>query len=289
MHEKIIEIIKEETKRLIDSKITKNFVQRLKFYEILFEMNTSSLSKNVREIFYISPNVFLNQNVIVTMANNFIKKYNLTYEDLLITASYKGLFCGPIEIYYSDYSTKMSGILIPELKNVIKITTSYKNVLIIEKESFFTFLIELNKKNDFIKNTILITGKGYPCVNTRKFLSFLCVNFYGIFDFDPYGLHIYSVYKYGSAINKDLKILTLKRIGISSTDVFKYKINENETIPLNCHDYKKIEYLYKINEPDMVVDLDFLKGYSRKMEIEIFCLREEYFIINYLKEKISNL
>jgi len=51
---------------------------------------------------------------------------------------------------------------------------------------------------------LLVTGKGYPCLATREFLVALLrqfdLSFYGLFDYDPYGIEIYSVYKYGSKV-----------------------------------------------------------------------------------------
>ena len=80
-------------------------------------------------------------------------------------------------------------------------------VLLVEKDSVFQWLVQHFEELiiQLGRKVLLVTGKGYPCLATREFLVGLRLlqrfsKFYGLFDFDPYGLEIFSVYKYGSKV-----------------------------------------------------------------------------------------
>lgn len=67
-------------------------------------------------------------------------------------------------------------------------------ILVVEKETIYFRL--LNEKNEvFLKNTVLITGKGYPCHATKSFLRFISemnpnVPVFYLGDMDPHGFDI---------------------------------------------------------------------------------------------------
>lgn len=52
------------------------------------------------------------------------------------------------------------------------------------------------------RNGLIVTGKGYPDLETRKFLNFVSktseIPVYVLTDFNPHGVEIFSVYKNGS-------------------------------------------------------------------------------------------
>jgi meiotic recombination protein SPO11 len=75
-----------------------------------------------------------------------------------------------------------------------------KFILVIEKQATYFQLCEYHFFDCF--PCILITARGYPDVATRRFLNILNVELkipvFGLFDSDPFGFHIFSVYKCGS-------------------------------------------------------------------------------------------
>ena len=97
-------------------------------------------------------------------------------------------------------------MLIPTLDTVESIHFNGQIVLVIEKDSIFQSLIQnfQSIERQTGCHILLVTGKGYPCLATREFLVSIklqfSVLFFGLFDFDPYGMEIFSVYKYGSKV-----------------------------------------------------------------------------------------
>ncbi|PQM35075.1 hypothetical protein Pyn_27545 [Prunus yedoensis var. nudiflora] len=77
-----------------------------------------------------------------------------------------------------------------------------KYILVVEKESVFQRLA-----NDQFCNTnhcIVITGRGYPDISTRRFLGLLVDTLYlptyCLVDCDLYGFDILSTYRFGSMV-----------------------------------------------------------------------------------------
>ncbi|PAV89609.1 hypothetical protein WR25_19652 [Diploscapter pachys] len=72
-----------------------------------------------------------------------------------------------------------------------RILTHCDNVLVVEKDTVFQKLID-SSFHTILPKTLLVTGKGYPDICTRRFLSWLQsqlgVPIYGCFDADPHGI-----------------------------------------------------------------------------------------------------
>ncbi|KAM0678111.1 endodeoxyribonuclease [Binucleata daphniae] len=264
-----------------------------------------NVKKNKREIFYQSVNVFKKQDCVNKLILRFTKMFNVRQEDLLITTSLKGLFNGNlsfkinnkylhIQNYYlckentKQQSTciKYESCLIPDMSSVESVATNATTVLVIEKDSLFSFICTLCRQNKMFNNVLFVCGKGYPCYNTVKLLSMLnnC-KIYGIFDYDPFGMHIYCVYKYGTKTNTT-KITNMQRIGMCASDLFEYKIDENELIDMNMYDKRLLFKMYNAY-PELHEDILFLQGLQKKMEMEIFTSKSYDFIISYLVKKLN--
>lgn len=282
----IIDLIKEDTRKLLTELNKPNLAQILKFYEIVIDLINSGMKKNKREIYYQSVNVFKKQYIIDHLIKRTTKLFGVSQRSLMITASLKGLFFGPVK-FKIDGQMKNCSLLIPDMLSVEKVITKAKVIIVLEKDSIFSFLCQF--KNVRFANVLFVCGKGYPCNNTILFLNRLknkC-KIYGLFDFDPYGLHIYHIYKYGST-NNHMRIENITRIGIDSNDVFKYKIDEKELLSLNNRDYKMIEKLKKIDtNNEFIDDLRFFLGTDKKMEMEIFTSKNINFIVDYIIEKLD--
>lgn len=284
----IIDTIKTDTRLLLDAFNKRNLAKLLKFYEILIDMQRNLLTKNKREIFYHSVNIFKTQSTIDRLIERMNVKFQISQEDLLIASSLKGIYAGPIKFIMKDGVVENS-VLIPDMTRVVRIETGASITVVVEKDSFFSFVMQAIDDVPFLKSVIWVCGKGYPCRNTLRLLEILkrTTKVFGMFDYDPYGIHIFCVYKYGSARNKSYKVEGLERIGICADDVVSHKIDEKELIDLNASDYKMIEKLMGFE--DVKGDLMFLKGLQKKMEIEIFAGRGKVFITEYLINKLKNV
>ncbi|PNX94306.1 DNA topoisomerase 6 subunit a-like protein [Trifolium pratense] len=92
--------------------------------------------------------------------------------------------------------------------------------------------IECLKRSQVIPDSKGLAARGYPDVTTRRFLNILSVELkipvFGLFDSDPFGFHIFSVYKCGSEnMSYDSANLTtpdMKWLGILPSDIGKYNI-----------------------------------------------------------------
>ncbi|KCZ81511.1 hypothetical protein H312_01089 [Anncaliia algerae PRA339] len=145
----------------------------------------------------------------------------------------------------------------------------------------------------------MVTGKGYPCTNTIKFLEKVNMPIFGLFDFDPYGLNIYLNYK---------KHVNIERIGLSSEDILLDKSVKNnlqkkqnyddninilgykvyELIPLSKYDYSMIKSVENKSE-ELINELTFLKGLGNKIELEAMIRENCNFYEEYIKRKVTNI
>ncbi|KAL1123776.1 hypothetical protein AAG570_001549 [Ranatra chinensis] len=101
-----------------------------------------------------------------------------------------------------------------------------KCVLIVEKDAAYHRLIDEGFLDRF-GPCIIITGKGYPDMNTRLLVhmiwSQLSLPIYALVDADPFGIEIMCVYRYGSAkmahLCNRLAVPSVRWLGIHPCDV----------------------------------------------------------------------
>ena len=97
-----------------------------------------------------------------------------------------------------NFNVKKDGVLISHnIIHVKSIKHDVKMMIVVEKDSVFQKLLSENCMEKL--NCILVTGKGYPDVATRKFVKTvseqLDIPVYIIVDADPFGIDIMSAYK----------------------------------------------------------------------------------------------
>ncbi|KAI5180700.1 meiotic recombination protein SPO11 [Nematocida sp. AWRm80] len=180
---------------------------------------------------------------------------------------------------YSIYST------VPYSVNISEVITKMNIVLVVEKETGFNailrYLKEIEKRTR--KRIMLVSGKGYPCSNTLKFLMKIRnIPILGLFDCDPHGLNIYKVYKYGSKRAPELKVPQIIRIGIEIDDIYSTSTLATITDPsLEC---SLLHSLARLN--DSALEEDIRKMVSRKYKASIEDTFIQNDIIRYITEKI---
>lgn len=256
-------------------------IQQLKFFAILYEMIDKNIQRTKREIFYMAVTVFKTQQTVNIIAKNF----NIDVGSY-VTASLKSLFYGPIKFHCSTINQSNNDIpcLIPDIKKVLKIELNTDTILVLEKDAAFSFITQNNPRKDIL----YLCGKGYPCHNLSNLLKILCrnvyVQIYGMFDFDPYGIHIATVYQ---------RSCPLKRIGILSSDIIKRNIQSD--IKLAERDKKYLSKLMSFINPveskntdtELKSDLFFMKGSGTKVEMEGLIENNSRFYEEYINEKID--
>lgn len=117
-------------------------------------------------------------------------------------ATAKGLVAGNMTITLFDNRVIdcaiSKGMQIPQITlNVTSIRVKANFVLVIEKDAIFQKLLEEDCPR--ILKCILVTGKGYPDVNTRMLVNILSEKIglpvYIIVDADPFGVDIMLLYR----------------------------------------------------------------------------------------------
>eukprot|EP00268_Persea_americana_P048923 TRINITY_DN5203_c2_g1_i14.p1 TRINITY_DN5203_c2_g1~~TRINITY_DN5203_c2_g1_i14.p1 ORF type:complete len:219 (-),score=41.12 TRINITY_DN5203_c2_g1_i14:225-881(-) len=175
-----------------------------------------------------------------------------------------------------------------------------KYILVVEKETVFQRLA--NDKFCEKNHCIVITGRGYPDVSTRRFLRLLveklCLPAYCLVDCDPYGFDILTTYRFGSMnMAFDAKLLRVPEIrwlGVFPSDAKKYHLPDCCLVPLTPKDKNKAEtmlqrcYLHR-EAPQWRSELGIMLQRGMKFEIEAFSVSSFSFLSDeYIPSKIQD-
>lgn len=204
-------------------------------------------------------------------------------EDLGIMFDAKGRAVGKIKIRSKGHVIELDKMGVgawaipPNVENVDILDVDADFILVVEKGAIFE---RLNNEEYWKKHRcILVTGKGQPDRGTRRFLRRLVDEFklpvYILVDSDPYGIYIYSVYKYGSIKlayeSPRLAVSSAKFLGISVSDIYKYKIPSRYIIKATDYDVKRAKELMKyqwFQKPYWKKELGLFLKKREKVEIE---------------------
>ncbi|PWA63910.1 meiotic recombination protein SPO11-1 [Artemisia annua] len=207
---------------------------------------------------------------------------------------------------------------VEEVKDIISVADY---ILVVEKESVFQRLA-----NDCFCKTnrcIVITGRGYPDIPTRRFLRLLVEKLhlpvYCLVDCDPYGFDILTTYRFGSLVMSlemlfsslcgsdskprqqmayDAKIMRLPEIqwlGVFPSDAEKYSVPQQCLLPMTEEDRTKTDailnrcYLQRV-VPQWRFELQSLLESGVKFEIEALSVHSLTFLSKeYLPSKIRGI
>ncbi|ORY89229.1 Spo11/DNA topoisomerase VI subunit A [Syncephalastrum racemosum] len=298
-------------------KESKQFARYLRVLDIIHESLSRNEMVSKREIYYRDVNLFKTQDVINKIIDNLSRYYNVPRSSLHVTTAVKGILQGAAKITLkndrvidcahwqrdrdSDYCSDEQGVLIPPMSDVKSVHCTANLILIIEKESTFRHLISANFFSHF-PHALILTGRGYPDLATRSIVNYLSritqAGFYCLTDFDPYGIEIYSVYKWGSKVHDfDAPNLTMPRLellGLSRKDLHSM-IPEDEYVPLTQADRKKIldmlqacmaEVEGKTRYKILIQELNTMLYFDIKCEMEVLW-QTSLGITGYLKKKLE--
>lgn len=257
-----------------------------------------------RDIFYSNVNFFKSQIVVDDSISNICCLFQVPRYLLNILSSSKGFVGG--DLCFSDsngnqFTCGDTGIQIPNHVDIIcNVTSKAKYILVVEKEATYTRIIE-SKFYLKVGPCIIITGKGFPDINTRfllkKLHEELQIPVFALVDSDPHGIEIMCVYKFGSkSLSYDASNLTcssMKWIGILPKDIDFLEINEKVLIPMSDFDKKKCRDLLKrpyFKRHDYLMEqVNLLLKLGKKAEIECLDSISHSFMTDiYLPQKIRN-
>ncbi|CAI0437491.1 unnamed protein product [Linum tenue] len=180
-----------------------------------------------RDIYYMHPSVFSEQSVVDRAINDICIILQCSRHNLNVVSVGNGLVMGwlrfveagrkfdcinspsstfPVPVYVEKVRSICTINLYATIvfqKAVPYIVSVAKYILIVEKESVFQRLAN----NHFCDTNrcIVITGRGYPDIPTRRFLRLLIEKLrlpvYCLVDCDPYGFDILTTYRFGSMVS----------------------------------------------------------------------------------------
>lgn len=190
---------------------------------------------------------------------------------------------------------KSTASIIPAQLGNIHIETNAQAILLVEKDTVFKKLLE-QRIFEKLENCILITGKGYPDINTRLLLKKLLdqknIKVYCLVDGDPYGIHIMTVYRYGSKalfhVKEQISCPQVHWIGITPSEM---KTMNLPMTPLTEFDKTTLNTLLKNQniEEKIKVELLVQKSLNAKTEIEYLSFPPfNYNLADYITEKIKH-
>ena len=167
------------------------------------------ISRNVictkRELYYRNVQFLKNQASVNRALDSICSLLNVQVWELGILSTSKGLIAGDITITLEENEVIncIGTKCVPQNPSTIKsVKSEAEYVLVVEKDTVFSRLVNDNFFGRSLKKCILVTAKGYPDINTRvllkKIVEKLNIPVYIIVDADPYGIEIMCTYKFGS-------------------------------------------------------------------------------------------
>ncbi|TBU16343.1 subunit A of DNA topoisomerase VI [Ordospora colligata] len=216
--------IRHVVEKMLCRSYAKNTFMKIKLYEILFDMALSGTTRNEREIFYMAVNTFGSQKSLNRLISGVMHETGLSKANLGIRNTLKGTFIGSIALIRTDKSNLTSSVeklcsqslspqLIPDMSCVTDAFTLHPIIVVVEKDTILHRIAAVLAEEPYFSQILFVCGKGYPCRNTITLLRMLeksSAAILGLFDFDPFGIHIYSVYKYGAKTSSNLGINSIQ-------------------------------------------------------------------------------
>ncbi|KAG7311666.1 hypothetical protein JYU34_002719 [Plutella xylostella] len=148
-----------------------------------------------------------------------------------ITATAKGLVAGPLTMETAGGKRVdcmgSGGVLVPQdISGIKSFVTTAKYILVVEKDAIFQKLLDEGALAR-LGPVIILTGKGYPDVCSRRLLRRLSrelrLRALALVDPDPHGMEIFLTYKYGSLaqshLSSSLACPSLALLGARHSDV----------------------------------------------------------------------
>ncbi|XP_006816162.1 meiotic recombination protein SPO11-like [Saccoglossus kowalevskii] len=283
------------------------FATTLQVMAMCYKLVQSNTFSTKRDVYYSDCQLYGSQSVVDGIIDNISCMIKVPREALHVLATSKGWIAGAIQFkdcdagHIIDCSKTQTGIAIPANINAVsEIASSAKMVLIVEKDAIFQKLLD-DKIFEKLPPCILITGRGFPDVGTRKMIkklwNCLLIPILALVDADPHGMEILFVYKYGSRglsfDNEQMAVPVIKWLGVLPSDIDKLHLPRDSLIPLSKPDLEKARDLmkrpYYMSQPMFMTEMQILLSMNRKAEIEaLTSISRNYLTDVYLPTKIAN-
>ncbi|ORX52364.1 DNA topoisomerase IV, alpha subunit [Hesseltinella vesiculosa] len=200
------------------------------------------------------------------------------------------------------------GTLIPPISQILDVETRARCIIVIEKEASFRHLVSAGFVQSLVQPCLLITGCGYPDLATRYMVKHLTnrhrdVPIVALMDNDPYGLDIYSVYKWGSAAQQhdsiNLTSPAIRLLGVLCQDRCAFGIPPSSYTPLTVKEREKALRMLKASQrqPSDIQPAGDMKVFQNnlcrmimtnyKCEMQALCDQGSQGFVDYLRAKLE--
>ncbi|XP_066317817.1 meiotic recombination protein SPO11-1 isoform X1 [Miscanthus floridulus] len=258
-----------------------------------------------RDIYYMYPSIFVEVAVVDRAINDICILFKCSRHNLNVVPVVKGLVMGWIRFVEGEkkvycITNVNAAFSIPVDIEAIKDVVSVAHyILVVEKETVFQRLA--NDKFCERNRCIVITGRGYPDIPTRRFLRYLVEQLhlpaYCLVDSDPYGFDILATYKFGSLqLAHDanlLRVPDIRWLGVFTSDFEEYCLPDCCLLHLLPEDRRKAEgilarcYLHR-EAPEWRSELEAMLQKGVKFEIEALSANSISFLSDeYIPQKIK--
>ncbi|KAI4339955.1 hypothetical protein MLD38_024837 [Melastoma candidum] len=260
-----------------------------------------------RDIYYMYPSLFSAQSVVDRAINDLCIILDCSRHNLNVVSVGKGLVMGWLRFteagsWYDCMNNLNAAHSVPvHVEKVDDILSMAQYILVVEKESVFQRLA--NDRFCSRNHCIVITGRGYPDVPTRRFLRLLFETLhlptFCLVDCDPFGFDILTTYRFGSQqMAQEAKLLCnpeIRWLGAFPSDFEKYRLPEESLLPLTENDERKIKamlgrcYLQR-EVPGWRSELELMLQRRVKFEIEALSVQSISFLCQeYIPSKIDEV
>ncbi|MAF34398.1 DNA topoisomerase VI [Candidatus Woesearchaeota archaeon] len=289
----------------------KKFLQTLEIAAISKELMQETKHASLRDVFYMAKRTIPNTNTNVvdeqSESDKAIEDLELitggSREQLHVNANKNGSVAGKVTIVDKGDTIQWDkmgsgGWSIPSNVEEIKFKKiQAKYVLYMEKAAVWE---RLHEDKFWEKHKcIIMSSQGQTTRGIRRLLQRLSTEhklpIYVLADFDPYGVYIYSVIKYGSInlahMSGKMSIPSVRFLGITADDIIKYDLKKH-FIKLKDIDIARLKQIgnyewFKDNKP-WQRQFKMMKQFGAKAEIQALSSRGISFISEkYLPEKIK--
>ncbi|XP_072044802.1 meiotic recombination protein SPO11-like [Amphiura filiformis] len=234
------------------------FAMTLRVLAMCYKLVQSNTYSTKRDMYYNDTQLFGSQAVLDDIVDNIACMLQVPRWRLHVLATSKGCIAGDLQFTevdgnHVDCSTTASGVLVPaHVNGITNIQSKAKFVLVVEKDATFQKLLDDGLCHK-LAPCIIITGKGFPDVNTRlmvrKLWDTLQIPIFGLVDADPHGLDILFVYKFGSRSlsydSHNLTVPVIRWLGVLPSDIERLQVPRDVLIPLSKADMDKANELMK--------------------------------------------
>ncbi|XP_077477580.1 meiotic recombination protein SPO11 isoform X1 [Stigmatopora argus] len=280
------------------------FSQIVKILSVIYTLVQSNSYATKRDIYYNYPQLFGSQKTVDQIVDDVSCMLKMPRRALHVLASSKGLISGDLCYMEEDgtrincNSSSAAVAVSSNIEGIQNIVSSARFILIVEKDATFQRLLQ-DGLCTRLSPCIMITGKGFPDVNSRlmvrKLWDVLEIPVFTLVDADPHGIEIMCIYKYGSmAMSFEAQNLTIPSVmwlGLLPSDLERLQVPRNALIPLTKADENKLKSLlkrpYVLEQPEWLKEMELMQKSKFKAEIQsLAAIGPDFLTSVYLPNKL---